>query len=66
MARIPLSKSLIQSTIENVSEKIVFSCHDDNKMKMARKPGNKQKENLVGCTGKGKRLKGNKRRIQGR
>ena len=27
---------------------------NDNKMKMARKPGKKQKENLVGCTGEGK------------
>ena len=25
---------------------------DDNKMKMARKPGMKQKENPEGCTGK--------------
>ena len=28
---------------------------DDNKIKMARKPGKKQKENMVGCTGEGKR-----------
>ena len=28
---------------------------------MTRKPGKKQKENAVGCTGKGKRLKGNVR-----
>ena len=28
---------------------------DDNKIKMARKPGKKQKENAVGCTGEGKR-----------
>ena len=28
---------------------------DDNKIKMARKPGKKQKENPVGFTGKGKR-----------
>ena len=34
--------------------------------KMARKPGKKQKENPVGCTGKGKRLKENKRRVQRR
>ena len=26
---------------------------------MARKPGKKQKENKVGCTGEGKRRKGN-------
>ena len=32
---------------------------DDNKIKMARKPGKKQKENSVGCTGEGKRRKGN-------
>ena len=31
----------------------------DNKIKMARKPGKKQKENPVECTGEGKRLKGN-------
>ena len=29
-----------------------FRCCDDNKVKMARKPGKKQKENPVGCTGK--------------
>ena len=28
---------------------------DDNKMKMAKKPGKKQEENPVGCTGEGKR-----------
>ena len=39
---------------------------DDNKMKMARKPGKKQKENPVGCTGEGKRCKGNERRAQRR
>ena len=33
--------------------------HDDNKIKMARKPGKKQKENRVGCIGEGKRWKGN-------
>ena len=27
----------------------------DDKIKMARKPGNKQKENPVGCSGEGKR-----------
>ena len=27
---------------------------DDNKVKMARKPVKKQKENPVGCTGEGK------------
>ena len=32
---------------------------DDSKMNMARKPGKKQKENSVGCTGEAKRLKGN-------
>ena len=31
----------------------------DNKIKKARKPGKKQKENPVVCTGEGKRLKGN-------
>ena len=38
---------------------LLFS--DDNKIKMARKPGKKQNENSVGCTGKGKRRKGNVR-----
>ena len=28
-------------------------------VKMARKPGKKETENPVGCTGEGKRLKGN-------
>ena len=37
-----------------------------NKVKMARKPVKKQKENAIGCTGEGKRCKGNKRRIQRR
>jgi len=32
---------------------------DDNKIKIARKPGKKPKENLVACTGEGKRWKGN-------
>ena len=32
---------------------------NNNKIKMARKPGNKQKENPVGCTGDGKISKGN-------
>ena len=32
---------------------------DDNEIKMARKPVKKQKENPVGCTGEGKRWKGN-------
>ena len=39
---------------------------DDNMIKMARKPGKKQKENPVGCTGEGKRKKGNKRRVRRR
>ena len=29
-------------------------CCDDNKINMARKPGKKQKENPVWCTGEGK------------
>ena len=37
-------------------EKIkVLLLFDDNKVKMARKSGKKQKENLVGCTGEDKR-----------
>ena len=34
---------------------------DDKKITIARKPGKKQKENTVGCTGEGKLLKGNNR-----
>ena len=34
----------------------VLLLFDDNKIKMARKPRKKQKENSVGCTGEGKRL----------
>ena len=34
---------------------------NDNKIRMARKPGKKQKENPVGCTGESKRWKGNMR-----
>ena len=36
----------------------VFLLVDDNKFKMARNSGKEQKENPVGCTGEGKRLKG--------
>ena len=38
---------------------------DDDKIKIARKPGKKQRENPVGCTGEGRRLSGNirKRRV---
>ena len=32
---------------------------DGNNIKIARKPGKKQQENPVGCTGEGKSLKGN-------
>ena len=35
---------------------------NENKIKMARKPEKKQKENLVGCTGEGKRLRENIRK----
>ena len=38
-----------------VEETVILLLFDDNKLKMARKPGKKQKENTVGCTGKGKR-----------
>ena len=34
---------------------LLCCCCDHNKIKMARKPGKKQKENPVGCTGEGKR-----------
>ena len=39
---------------------------DDNKVRMARKHGMKQKENPVGCTGEGERWKGKTRRVQRR
>ena len=39
---------------------------DDKRIKMARKPGNKPNENQLGCTGKGKRWKVNKRMVQRR
>ena len=42
-----------------VTGKLLF---DDNKIKMARKPGKKQKQNPVRCTGEGKRWKGNMRK----
>ena len=33
----------------------ILMLFDDNKVKMARKPGKKQKEIAVACTGEGKR-----------
>ena len=33
--------------------RVYYCCRDDNKIKMAMKPGKKMKENPVGCTGKG-------------
>ena len=33
---------------------------DDNKIKMTRKPGKKQKENTVGCAGEGNIRKGSR------
>ena len=32
---------------------------DYNKINIVRKPGKRQRENPVGCTGEGKRCKGN-------
>ena len=37
------------------TDTLLLLLFDDNKEKMARKPGKKQKENPVGCTGEGKR-----------
>ena len=37
----------------------MFLLFDDSKIRMARKPEKKEKENPVGCTGEGKRRKGN-------
>ena len=37
---------------KQLPERFLFA---DNKIKMARKPGKKQKENAVGCTGEGER-----------
>ena len=48
--------------IENITLKkccTIIMLFDDNMIKMARKPGMKQKENPVGCIGEGKRWKGN-------
>ena len=33
---------------------ILLLLFDDNKVRLARKPGKNQKENPVGCTGEGK------------
>ena len=38
---------------------LIVVAFDDNKRKMARKPGKKLKKNPVGCTGEGKRRKCN-------
>ena len=38
---------------------VILLLFDDNKIKMAKKPGEKQKENPVGCTWEGKTWKGN-------
>ena len=49
---------LHQATIpdwKKCTDKLLLLLFDNNKIKMARKPGKKQKENLVGCTGEGKR-----------
>ena len=55
--------SLVVVRIEQ-QQGIFICCHqvvnlavidDDNKVKMVRKPGKKQEENHVGCTGEGER-----------
>ena len=46
-----LSKGKVWNLL--LSQKVLF--FDDNKVKIARKPGKKQKENPVGYTGEGKR-----------
>ena len=38
-----------------VDHMLLLLLFDDNKIKLARKPGKKQKENLVGYSGEGKR-----------
>ena len=38
------------------SSLLLLLLFNDNKMKMARKPGKKQKENLVGCTDEKKKI----------
>ena len=35
--------------------RFIMLLFDEYKIKMARKPGQKQKENPIGCTGEGKR-----------
>ena len=42
-------------TEERILELKYACCCDGNKVKMVRKLGKKQKENLVGCTEEGKR-----------
>ena len=42
------------STWEEFIVSLFLLLFDDNKGKMARKPGKKQKENPVGCIGEGK------------
>ena len=41
--------------ISNQLNKLLLLFFDDNKIKMVRKPGKKQKKNPVGCTGEGKK-----------
>ena len=45
------------STFMKIADKYLSSTllFDENKLKMARRPGKKQKENPVGDTGEGKR-----------
>ena len=40
-------------------KQLLLLLFDDNKIKVARKPGKKQKQNPVGCTREGKRPKRN-------
>ena len=59
-----LKKSSIISRPEGRNVSLQIFCHltesccccNDSKIKMARKPGKKQKENSIGCTGEVKRL----------
>ena len=52
-------KTVHAVTVQNSEAKttyvsgFLYCCCDENKVKMARKPGKKQKENLVGYIGEG-------------
>ena len=50
-----MTGTVLELSLEITLVRLLF---DDNEIEMARKPGKKQKENPVGCTGECKRGKG--------